>query len=107
MNDIPVYDLTAKQRLIMIENFFLKTNDKPDRELFNKIYLNYGHANAKKIDLYWSVMLERLKGNSMRDTGAIVGRSGNRIMQIERKLIRAIKSYERKVSNRVMDRAAT
>ena len=98
MKNIPVNELSASQRRILYTDFF-KINEKLNKELFIKVFLFYGHTREVKIDLYWSALVLRDAGNTIRKTAGLVGLSAQRVSQIERKVMRAIKKYEQQADS--------
>ena len=97
MNYMQGYGLKFKQRLIFYKEY-LKVNDKLDRELFNKIFF-HTRTRSEKLERYWSVIVTRADGNNIRKTGEIVGYSTQRIIGIERKVVRLIIRYEQQADS--------
>lgn len=89
--------------LTPVEKFYvsmLDSENKLDRDLFEKICAFYAHFNIKKLPLYWEVMEIRAKGKSLREAGSVVCLSAERIRQMERKLMRAKFYYEQQAECR-------
>ncbi len=83
--------------LTKVQAFYLKlagNNKVPNRTLFDDFVSFYGHMNKGKLDLYWKVTELRCQGRSLRVVGDLVGLSAERVRQIEKKLMWALKAYE-------------
>jgi len=88
--------------LTSVEKFYismLDSENKLDRDLFDKICVFYAHFNRSKLPLYWAVMQARVEGKSLREVGKAVGLSGERVRQLEKKLMRAKFYYENNLKN--------
>jgi hypothetical protein len=88
--------------LTPVEKFYmsmLDSENKLDRDLFDKICANSTHFQSRKLPLYWAVLQARVKGKSLREAGKSVGLSGERIRQFERKLMSAKFWYDNKLKD--------
>jgi hypothetical protein len=75
----------------------LDSESKIDRDLFEKICAFYAHFRTSKLPLYWAVMQARVQGKSLREAGRSVGLSGERVRQLEKRLMRAKFYYDNKL----------
>ena len=92
----------TKGKIPMFKNWwsdeFIKFVDMPTFEVFKTIYRRrQNNVNEDQLNLYYEALQARYEGKTLQEAGAQIGRSKNRVHQIEQKFLRNLRWYEQHI----------
>lgn len=95
----------TKGRIPMFKNWwsdeFIKFVDMPNFETFKTIYRGrYNNVNEDQLGLYYAALQARYDGKTLRDVGNQIGRSADRVRQIEQKFLTNLWWHEQQINSR-------